>query len=158
MAQQEIEIILMRQLASYLTVPIFVVDPAGTLLFYNEPAEALLGRVFDEAGEMPIAEWSTIFRPTDDEGRPLEPDVLPLVVALKQRQPARRALWIVGLDGVPRNIGEFTVGADGAAAVTASAPGAAPGTVLALTLEPGAGATTPTMPIVASGEARAAEG
>jgi PAS domain-containing protein len=103
-AQREIEIILMRQLASYLTVPIFVVDPAGTLLFYNEPAEGLLGRVFDEAGEMPMGEWSTIFRPTDDEGRALEPDALPLVVALKHRQPARRALWIVGLDGVPRKI------------------------------------------------------
>ena len=51
-----------------------------------------------------MGEWSTIFRPTDDEGRPLEPDSLPLVVALKQRQPARRALWIVGLDGVPRKI------------------------------------------------------
>ncbi len=104
MTQREIEIILMRQLASYLTVPIFVVDPVGTLLFYNEPAEALLGRVFDEAGEMPIGEWATIFRPTDDEGHPLAPDALPLVVALKQRQPARRALWIVGLDGVPRKI------------------------------------------------------
>jgi PAS domain-containing protein len=104
MAQREIEIILMRQLASYLAVPIFVVDPAGTLLFYNEPAEALLGRVFDEAGEMPMGEWSTIFRPTDDDGRPLAPDELPLVVTIKQRQPARRALWIVGLDGVPRKV------------------------------------------------------
>jgi len=104
MAQREIEIILMRQLASYLAVPIFVVDPAGTLLFYNEPAEVLLGRVFDEAGEMPMGEWSTIFRPTDDEGRPLAPDELPLVVTIKQRQPARRALWIVGLDGVPRKV------------------------------------------------------
>ena len=104
MAQREIEIILMRQLASYLAVPIFVVDPAGTLLFYNEPAEVLLGRVFDEAGEMPMGEWSTIFRPTDDDGRPLAPDELPLVVTIKQRQPARRALWIVGLDGVPRKV------------------------------------------------------
>jgi len=104
MAQREIEIILMRQLASYLAVPIFVVAPAGTLLFYNEPAEALLGRVFDEAGEMPMGEWSTIFRPTDDDGRPLAPDELPLVVTIKQRQPARRALWIVGLDGVPRKV------------------------------------------------------
>lgn len=104
MAQREIEIILMKQLASYLSVPIFVVDPAGTLLFYNEPAETLLGRIFDEAGEMSMDEWTTIFRPSDDDGRPLDQDVLPLVVALKQRQPSRRALWIVGLDGVRRRI------------------------------------------------------
>lgn len=104
MIQREIEIILMRQLASYLTVPIFVVDPAGTLLFYNEPAESLLGRVFDEAGEMPMGEWSTIFHPTDEEGRRLPPDALPLVVAVKQRQPARRMMWLTGLDGVPRKV------------------------------------------------------
>ena len=35
MSQKEIEIILMRQLASYLAIPIFIVDPALTLLFYN---------------------------------------------------------------------------------------------------------------------------
>lgn len=104
MAQKEIEIILMRQLASYLTMPIFVVDPAGTLLFYNEPAEALLGVQFDEAGEMPMAKWATIFKPTDDDGRPLPPDALALVTALKTRQPARRTVRIVGLDGVSRKI------------------------------------------------------
>ena len=39
MPQQEIEMILVRQLASYLAMPIFIVDPQGTLVFYNEPAE-----------------------------------------------------------------------------------------------------------------------
>ncbi len=52
--QQEIEMILARQLASYLVMPIFVVDPAGTLVFYNEPAEPILGRRFDETGAMPL--------------------------------------------------------------------------------------------------------
>ena len=44
MPQKDIELILMRQLANYLAVPILVVDSAGTLLFYHEPAEGLLGR------------------------------------------------------------------------------------------------------------------
>ena len=56
-----IQIILTRQLAGYLSVPTFLVDPNGTLLFYNEPAEVLLGRRFDETGAMPAEEWSTIF-------------------------------------------------------------------------------------------------
>ena len=38
-----IEIILMRELAGHLATPIFVVDTAGDLLFYNDPAERLLG-------------------------------------------------------------------------------------------------------------------
>ena len=42
-----IQIILTRQLAAYLSVPLFLVDPKGNLLFYNEPAEAILGRRFD---------------------------------------------------------------------------------------------------------------
>jgi len=74
----------MRQLAGYLTMPIFVVDPQGTLLFYNEPAEALLGRRFDEAGEMPVQEWSTAFAPRDEDDSPLRPEVLPLVTLLTE--------------------------------------------------------------------------
>jgi anti-sigma-K factor RskA len=56
------------------------------------------------------------------------------------------------------NIGEFTVGADGVAVATAQAPTAAAGSILALTLEPTAGATTPTLPIVAAGVTRAPSG
>ena len=56
-----IQIILTRQLAGYLSVPLFLVDPKGDLLFYNEPAEAILGRRFDETGAMPAAVWSSIF-------------------------------------------------------------------------------------------------
>ena len=48
-----IQIILTRQLATYLSVPLFLVDPKGNLLFYNEPAEAILGRRFD--GDVPVS-------------------------------------------------------------------------------------------------------
>lgn len=104
MAQKEIEVILMRQLASYLAMPIFVVDPDGNLLFYNEPAEALLGRQFDEAGEMPLEEWSTVFNPRSEDGTALPPEALPLVVAVQRRQPAASTIRITGLDGVARLI------------------------------------------------------
>jgi len=104
MAQKEIEMILMRQLASYLAMPIFIVDPQGNLVFYNEPAEVILGRHFDETGEMTIAEWSTIFKPTDDQGNALPSDQLPLVIALTQKRPANLSFWIKALDNVPRYI------------------------------------------------------
>jgi PAS domain-containing protein len=104
MSQKAIEIILMRQLASYLAMPIFLVDTAGSLLFYNEPAEALLGRRYDETGEMPLQEWSTTFTPADEDGTPLPPETLPLVIALQKRQAAHRAFWIRGLDGILRKI------------------------------------------------------
>ena len=53
---QPIQIILMKQLAGYLSIPLFLVGPNGDLLFYNEPAEALLGRRFDETGAMSAKE------------------------------------------------------------------------------------------------------
>jgi PAS domain-containing protein len=104
MPQQEIEMILVRQLASYLAMPIFIVDPQGTLVFYNEPAEPLLGRRFEETGEMPSAEWSTIFEPTDEAGKPIVPEDNPLVIALVERRPTHRILWIRGLDKVQRHL------------------------------------------------------
>ena len=94
----------MRQLASCLATAIFVVDADGTLVFYNEPAERVLGRRFEETGEMPPTEWATVFAPTDDDGRPLAPDRLPLTIAVAERRPAHDALWIRGLDGVRRRI------------------------------------------------------
>jgi len=104
MPQQAIEVILMRQLASYLAMPIFVVDPAGNLLFYNEPAEALLGRRYEETGEMPVEEWSQIFQPTTADGSPVPSEALPFVIALQQHQAAHLAFQIRGLDGVSRQL------------------------------------------------------
>jgi hypothetical protein len=100
----EVELILMKQVASYLAVPIFLVDPAGTLLYYNEPAESLLGERYDETGEMPLEEWGTVFAPTDRSGAPLAPEELPLAIAVQQGRPAHGQLSITGLDGVARQL------------------------------------------------------
>ena len=104
MAQKEIELILARQLASYLALPLFLVGPDGALLFYNEPAELVLGRRFDETGAMPESEWATLFVPEDAAGRPLPPEEVPLVIALRERRPVHQAIRIRGLDGVRRHI------------------------------------------------------
>jgi PAS domain-containing protein len=104
MVQQEIEVILTRHLASYLAMPIFLIDPAGTLIFYNEPAELILGKRFAETGTMPAEEWSTVFTPTDATGAPVPPHDLPLMIALAERRPVHRQFAIRGLDGVPRLI------------------------------------------------------
>jgi PAS domain-containing protein len=97
-----IEVILLRELADHLATPIFLVDPAGDLLFYNEPAERLLGSRFDETGMLRFAEWSTMFTPTDRNGVPIAPDALPLAIAVQQRRPAQGDMWIRGLDGARR--------------------------------------------------------
>jgi PAS domain-containing protein len=97
-----IQIILTRQLAGYLSVPIFLVDPKGNLLFYNEPAETILGRRFEETGAMAAEEWSSAFSPLDEERQPLPPEKVPLRICLTTQRPVCRRLFIRGLDGVLR--------------------------------------------------------
>lgn len=104
MSQHEIELILARHLSEHLAVPVFIVDPAGDLLFYNEPTEVILGYRFDETGPMPLSRWSTIFQPMDQDGRPLSPEELPLVIAITTGQPAHKSFWIRGMDGALRQI------------------------------------------------------
>ena len=104
MSQQEIEVILARHLAEYLAMPIFIVNPAGDLIFYNEPAEAILGTRYTETGVMPATEWASVFHPMDQEHSLLPPDELPLMIALSKRHPSHRLFWIEGLDGILREI------------------------------------------------------
>jgi PAS domain-containing protein len=102
---KDIELILTRHLATCIAMPMFIVDPGGSLLFYNEPAEALVGRRFDETGEMTPAEWSTVFEFSDDAGQPVPAGNRPLRVALVERRPAHGTLWASAFDGVRRRIG-----------------------------------------------------
>ena len=102
--QQHVELILMKQVASYLAMPVFLVDPDGNLLYYNEPAEEILGKRFDETGEMSVEEWGSTFSPTDEAGEPLALEALPLVAVMLHRRPAHGSFWIRGLDGAARHI------------------------------------------------------
>jgi PAS domain-containing protein len=98
-AQEPIEMILLRQWASYIAVPIWIADAEGNLVYYNEPAETLLGRRFDEAGEVNAGVLSDLFVTTDIDGQPIPSDELPLVRALVHREPAHRQLRITTTTG-----------------------------------------------------------
>ncbi|HWH37463.1 MAG TPA: hypothetical protein VNT28_06780 [Candidatus Limnocylindrales bacterium] len=102
MAQREIELILFRQLASSLALPILLVDRDSDLLFFNEPAEVLLGQRFDDVGEMTLDERRAVFAFLDQHGNPLPPDQPPLVVAMRERRPVHRLVSLRGFDGVYR--------------------------------------------------------
>jgi PAS domain-containing protein len=92
--QQPIEVILLKQWASYIAVPVWICDEAGNLIFYNEPAESVLGQRFDEAGPIHASELAERYATSDLDGTPLPGEELPIVVALQQRVPAHRALRI----------------------------------------------------------------
>jgi anti-sigma-K factor RskA len=83
-------------------------------------------------------------------------------LAVRNLQPTSGAAvyeaWVIASDGVPVPLGGFQVGKDGTASLRASGLPTASGIVLALTLEPGPGATAPTLPIITKGVAIAPAG
>lgn len=99
-----IELILSRQLAECLGMPVFLTDTVGNLLFYNEPAENILGKRYEDTGEMAVEEWGTIFKNKDDAGNSIPPEELPLVKTLSDRLPYHKTFWIESLQGTAERI------------------------------------------------------
>jgi PAS domain-containing protein len=104
MPQRPVELILARQLASGLAVPVLLVDARGDTLFFNEPAEPIFGRRFDEMDELSLERRTAVLRPRDEQGEPVPIDDLPGMVAMRDRQPAHVGFYIHSYDGVRRAV------------------------------------------------------
>jgi PAS domain-containing protein len=101
---KDLVLILAREFASKLAFPVLITDADGSLVYFNEPAERLLGRTFAETGEMRATEWETLFATEELDGSPLPLSGLPAGIALLERRPAHHSFAIRGLDGVRREI------------------------------------------------------
>jgi hypothetical protein len=53
---------------------------------------------------MSMEEWSKDFEPFDDDGHPVPPEDLPLVIAVQERHPAHGTIWIRAGDGRTRRL------------------------------------------------------
>ena len=102
--QQPLELILLRQLASYLTIPMWMMDDSGDLIFYNEPAEGLLGVQFDDAGPIRAEQLIGMWQVTDLGGEVIPDAEFPVVAALTKQTPMHRALRFQGMDGAWREV------------------------------------------------------
>ena len=103
-AQHPVEIILARGLMSNLTTPAFLVDSDGNLVYYNDAAGELLGLRFEEAGPMKREDWATRFEPLGPDGKPIDPESLPLVIALRRGLASHTAMRIRPATGEPREL------------------------------------------------------
>jgi PAS domain-containing protein len=99
-----LQLILARNLLSSLSTPAFLVDAEGNLLFFNEAAGALLGRRYEETGQMPAAEWTATFGPFGEDGEPIPYDQVPLTVALRGNRPSHGGYRIRSAGGVEHAI------------------------------------------------------
>lgn len=85
-------------------MPVWIMSEKGDLLFYNEEAEPIVGRRFNEAGEINAEDLAELFQTTDDDGQAIPSSRLPISVALLERRAVHMPVRIRGLDGVWRRI------------------------------------------------------
>ena len=102
--QKSLVLILARELAANVATPIFLIDKEGTLVFYNEPAEAIVGQPFAQVGEMPVADWGALMQPEDADGNKISRRAVPPGVAFLEQRADHQEIFITGADGVRRFI------------------------------------------------------
>jgi len=111
--QQPVEMILLRQVASYLTIPIWMMDSDGNLVFYNEPAEGLLGIQFDEVGPVHADQLGEMFRITKVDGSPMGEMDFPVLRTLAKRIPDQGEVRYCGMDGIWRDVAVSAIPIEG---------------------------------------------
>jgi PAS domain-containing protein len=83
-----LEMILARNLVSAIELAAFLIDPDGVVVYFNDSAGDLIGRRFEEVGELGRDKWNSEFGPFDEFGQLLPTDDLPLTLALRDGLPA----------------------------------------------------------------------
>ena len=104
MAQQPVEMILLKQWAEHMGSSVWLMDAEGNLVYYNEPAEQSLGLRFDEAGEINADQLSELFQTSYPDGTAVKTAELPVVVALTKRIPSHAELRIHNRSGETKDI------------------------------------------------------
>ena len=100
---KDLILIVAREFASRLATAVLVTDAEGNLVYFNEPAERLLGRSFAETGEIPAEEWMTTVEREELDGSPLPSEQMPSRMALHERRPVHHEFALT-VDGVRREI------------------------------------------------------
>lgn len=104
MAVEPIEIVLLRQWASYIAVPTWITDSEGRLLYYNESVESIIGLRFEEADELPAEDLADRLAMCEVDGTPISNYDRPLIIALTKQMPAHRRIGLRGADQSMREL------------------------------------------------------
>jgi PAS domain-containing protein len=102
--QRNLVLILARAFAAQIATAVFLLDPEGTIIYYNEAGERLTGRPFIEGAGLTIDQWMMDRRPRDEEGHELSIQDLPLGMTMLKQEPAHGILTFQTEDGVDRRI------------------------------------------------------
>jgi PAS domain-containing protein len=103
-AHRPLELILARNLLTNISIPAFLADNRGGLVFYNEAAESLLGMPFQQARNMDPEEWRARFGPFDTARERIPFEEEPLTITLREGRPVHAPLYIRSADGEVHHI------------------------------------------------------
>jgi PAS domain-containing protein len=95
-----LELILARNLVSIVSLPAFLVDQDGIIVFFNEAAADIIGSRFEETGRLSREQWNAMFGPFDEAGERIPVENLPLTVALREGRPAYGRFHLRTEDGL----------------------------------------------------------
>ena len=108
-----VELILLRQLAARMPMPVVLVDADGVLVYFNPATERMLGYDRGEHPEFPISAIVALGDPRDADNNPLPIERMPISVALHERCPQQATLIVHGVDGTPHRIVTTAIPLDG---------------------------------------------
>ena len=104
MEHTPIELILLRQLASRLPLPVTLVDAEGSVVYINPATERLLGVPQAAVAELPYDRLLELIEYRYADGSPMNLEDRPLAVALHERRPLQTTIILQGPDGVPHRV------------------------------------------------------
>ncbi|MDQ1480799.1 MAG: hypothetical protein QOI44_1660 [Actinomycetota bacterium] len=99
---KSLPLILARELAANLATPMFLMDPGGMLVFYNDAAALLLGKPFAELGEIPSGEFGASLQLSTPDGALLLRRDTPSGIAFFEHRPSHQTVMATSYDGVRR--------------------------------------------------------
>ena len=91
-APRSLPLILAREFAANLATPMFLLDEQGTLVFFNDAAELMLGKSYSEVGAITGIDFGDLLHPEYEDGSPMLKRDTPVGVAFSQREPAHQRM------------------------------------------------------------------
>ena len=101
---KSLPLILAREFAANIATPVTVFDENGRLVFFNEPAEGILGQTHADVGELAPSEWTKLFVVETLDGTPVPLDEMPVGIAHSEKHPAHGTFAFTTVDELRHEI------------------------------------------------------
>ena len=101
-AAPSLALILAREFAANVATPFLVIDRDGTLVYFNEHAERLIGSTSGDLCPLPESAWRQRFSIERLDGSEVADEESPSATARRERRPVHETLVYTGLDGERR--------------------------------------------------------